>query len=151
MQPTPCQVRRTRTSCPYLCPMAPRHDRHLARTPRWREPRRTRLMSGQWAGSKRRGTLPKNWTTIRRSVQERARGLCQATVHVPECDGRGAECDHIDDPLDHSMANLQWLSAACHRAKTRKESNKAKAKLSRKRPKLKHPGDQGGSPRPRSL
>jgi hypothetical protein len=103
-------------------------------------------MSGQWASSNRRATLPKNWANIRGAVARRAQGLCEATRHVTGCDGRGNECDHIGDPLDHTLGNLQWLSPACHRAKTQEESKKAKAKTNRKRSKPLHPGVQGETP-----
>ena len=48
--------------------------------------------------------------------------MCQATVHVPECDGYGSQCDHIDRGDDHSLTNLQWLSQPCHTAKTQQEA-----------------------------
>lgn len=39
-------------------------------------------------------------------------------MHVEECDGVGAECDHVVEGDDHSLGNLQWLSTPCHKAKT---------------------------------
>jgi hypothetical protein len=76
----------------------------------------------RWANSNRRAELPSNWDQLRRFVERRAGGLCQAVEHVLGCDGIGTDCDHIGDRDDHSPDNLQWLSVPCHRAKTREQS-----------------------------
>ena len=78
-----------------------------------------------WAGSTRRSRLPPDWGKRRVKVKARAKGRCQATRHVPECDGIGAECDHVVPGDDHSLPNLQWLSASCHWAKTLAEAKQA--------------------------
>jgi 5-methylcytosine-specific restriction protein A len=54
--------------------------------------------------------------------------MCEAQVHEPECDGVGNECDHITNNDDHALTNLQWLSAACHKAKTLQEAQRARAR-----------------------
>ena len=95
-----------------------------------------------WSTSDRRSRLPADWQAIRRRVQVRAHGRCQAQVHAPGCDGRGTECDHIQPGDDHSLTNLQMLSHACHTAKTQAEAaarNRRDAAL-RKRPAETHPG-----------
>lgn len=93
-------------------------------------------MSG-WANSTRRQRLPADWETRRAKVKHRARGMCQAKQHVPECDGYGNECDHIISGDDHSLANLQWLSTPCHKAKT--EAENAARVTSRRLPREAHP------------
>jgi 5-methylcytosine-specific restriction protein A len=93
-----------------------------------------------WAGSTRSRRLPNDWGNRRNAVRRRARGQCEAEHHAPGCDGTGSECDHIIAGDDHSLTNLQWLSSACHRAKTLGEATEAKAARSRKRTPPPHPG-----------
>ena len=91
--------------------------------------------------SRRRDTLPSDWAKRRQQVKHRAAGRCQADEHEPRCDGWGAECDHVGDPMDHSLNNLQWLSAPCHAAKTQRQAAAARAQLPRaKRAPERHPG-----------
>lgn len=95
-----------------------------------------------WASSTRASRLPKDWAKRRAATKRRARNQCEAQVHAPGCDGTGSECDHIKPGDDHSLTNLQWLSAECHAAKTKAENtaaNKARAAL-RLRPVEPHPG-----------
>jgi hypothetical protein len=87
-----------------------------------------------WSTSNRRGELPADWPRIRLAVKRRARGRCQATTHVPECNGVGRDCDHIGNPDDHRLSNLQWLSHPCHQAKTISD------RPVRARPTASHPG-----------
>lgn len=94
-----------------------------------------------WATSDRRKRLPADWPTIRDEVKRRAHNRCQATTHAPGCHGVGTDADHITPGDDHSLDNLQWLSSACHKAKTAQEAatrNRARAR-SRRRPEA-HPG-----------
>lgn len=81
-----------------------------------------------WHTSSRRQQLPPNWNTIRRAVRERADGTCEH----PGCTAPGTDCDHITDPTDHSLDNLQWLCLPHHKAKTQ-------ADLAATRAKLRHP------------
>jgi hypothetical protein len=74
-----------------------------------------------WVGSTRRARLPDDWPARVQAVKARAHGRCQATRHEPGCDGIGRECDHVKHGDDHSLANLQWLSTPCHKAKTTAE------------------------------
>lgn len=66
--------------------------------------------------------------------------MCEAKVHDSKCDGVGAQCDHVTPGDDHSLANLQWLSAACHLAKTLREAQQALGIVGRQRPGEVHPG-----------
>lgn len=93
----------------------------------------------RWANSNRRAELPPDWEQLRQVVKRRADGRCQAVVHVPDCDGIGTDCDHIDDPDDHSIDNLRWLSGPCHRAKTVADNRRARQRA-RRRPE-RHPSE----------
>lgn len=95
-----------------------------------------------WSTSNRRQRLPKDWPTIRARVIADAHGQCQASQHAPDCDHRATDVDHIIPGDNHTRANLQALSAACHRAKTAHESaqrNQQRAAM-RRRPTETHPG-----------
>jgi 5-methylcytosine-specific restriction endonuclease McrA len=71
-----------------------------------------------WTSSDRRQRLPANWPALVAETKRIAKGRCQALAHVTGCDGIGTDCDHIEQGDDHSQTNLQWLSRACHKAKT---------------------------------
>ncbi|WP_148046098.1 HNH endonuclease [Nocardioides marmoriginsengisoli] len=90
-----------------------------------------------WANSTRHDRLPDNWDELRAECERLAKGRCQAKVHVPECNGIGTDCDHIEQGDDHSQENLQWLSRPCHDRKTRLDNGAGK-KLTL--PREKHPG-----------
>lgn len=95
-----------------------------------------------WDTSDRKDRLPPDWPDIRRAVKARARGRCQANPHDPKCPGWGSDADHITPGDDHSMDNLQWLSGACHWAKTNRETaarNRAR-KAAKLKPTEQHPG-----------
>lgn len=95
-----------------------------------------------WHGSDRNQRLPPNWHTIRKAVKDRAAGHCQATRHHPDCNRTGTDADHITPGDNHTLANLQWLSEPCHRAKTatdNAQANRQRARL-RRRPTEPHPG-----------
>ncbi|WP_420834280.1 HNH endonuclease [Streptomyces yunnanensis] len=71
-------------------------------------------------GSAWRTQRPAGWTSTRRKVLIRDRGVCDL------CGGTGAtEVDHLV-PLarggSHDMSNLRSLHKECHRNKTQKES-----------------------------
>mgnify|MGYP003590832492 CR=1 FL=1 len=95
-----------------------------------------------WSTSNRRQRLPKDWDRRRAVVLSQAAGRCQATTHAPDCDGRATDVDHIIPGDNHTRANLQALSAACHRAKTAHESaqrNQQRAAMRRRQAET-HPG-----------
>lgn len=93
-----------------------------------------------WANSDRKDRLPHDWARRVEAVKRRARGRCEASWHVPECDGRGRDCDHIIQGDDHSLDNLQWLSPPCHAAKTRIDNGYSRPI---KAPSEQHPGRKG--------
>ena len=74
-----------------------------------------------WESSDRRGRLPADWPKRVAKVCRRAMGACEASEHDPRCDGLGSECDHIIAGDDHSLGNLQWLNAWCHKVKTARD------------------------------
>lgn len=90
-----------------------------------------------WETSTRHDRLPSNWPALVRQVKRRAQGRCEDKHHVPDCDSIGREVDHIKQGDDHSLANLQLLSSACHARKTRLD-NGYQAAL--KAPAERHPG-----------
>ena len=76
----------------------------------------------RWQTSHRHDRLPHDWQRIRAEVKARANGRCQAKRHANGCNGIGTDCDHIIPGDDNSLDNLQWLSGACHKAKTARET-----------------------------
>ena len=95
-----------------------------------------------WNTSNRRLRLPDDWAARRAAVKARAHGRCEAKLHAKGCNGIGTDCDHIVPGDNHSLDNLQWLSYACHKAKTARESaerNREYKKL-RRHPSERHPG-----------
>jgi 5-methylcytosine-specific restriction protein A len=95
-----------------------------------------------WNSSDRRFRLPDDWESRRAMVKARAHGRCEARIHAKDCDGIGTDCDHIIPGDNHSLVNLQWLSYACHKAKTARESaeRNRRYKRLRKHPNERHPG-----------
>lgn len=91
--------------------------------------------------SRRRGELPSNWNSLRRLVLERDRWICQ--IQGPGCSRTATDVDHIRRGDNHDPRNLQSLCAACHKAKTQRESAEAirRRRELRLRPAEKHPGD----------
>lgn len=101
-------------------------------------------MSGQWAGSNRRQSLPENWPEIRQRILARDGRRCQAVLESTGwlCGQPGNQVDHINrfgsqtDPN-----NLQTLCAWHHARKSAAEGNQARApRPTDKRPKKRHPG-----------
>lgn len=85
-----------------------------------------------WSTSDRASRLPSDWPAIRERVRRRARDRCEASEHEPDCDRIGNDADHITAGDDHRISNLQWLSTACHKAKTARETaerNRARAAM----------------------
>lgn len=95
-----------------------------------------------WSTSDRKQRLPHDWPKRRAAVKARAKGKCEATTHAPKCRGWGSDADHIIPGDDHSMDNLQWLSGACHWAKTNRETaaRNRERKTARYKPSEQHPG-----------
>lgn len=78
-----------------------------------------------WTGSTRRARLPKDWARIRARVLRRDRYQCQA----PGCSARATDVDHIVNDDNHSESNLQALCAPHHKAKTARESARARRRV----------------------
>ena len=79
-------------------------------------------MTWQRTGSsKRRLQLPADWPTIRRAVIQRDQVCVQ-------CGAPGNQVDHIGNPLDHSLSNLQLLCAEDHKKKTARQGITASRK-----------------------
>lgn len=99
-------------------------------------------MPGNWSSSNRRSELPHNWSALRNAVRARANDQCEAHDDGERCTRTGTECDHRNDPDDHSMGNLQWLCHDHHAAKTQAEAQAAAARQRAKltRPQPAHPG-----------
>ena len=116
------------------------HTHHEAASPPDEPTTRDSTMA--WSTSDRHSRLPPNWQHIRQQVLTRDHHTCQATHHARGCNGRATDVDHITPGDNNSLTNLQALSAACHRAKTAKESaERARRRAAMKRrPQEQHPG-----------
>lgn len=107
-------------------------------------------MSGHWTSSTRRTRLPTNWPQLRTAVRTRAGERCEhRNPDGSRCPNPGTDCDHINPGDNHDLANLQWLCAQHHRAKSSAEGNAAMRMAAAKRAALKtrptepHPGRLG--------
>ncbi len=74
-----------------------------------------------WAGSTRRRRLPPGWDRIRATVLHR-HPTCQVCGVAPS-----TEVDHVEPGDDHGLANLQGICTPCHRAKSAREGQAARA------------------------
>ena len=82
-----------------------------------------------WSGSNRRSELPSDWDKIRKRVLRRDSSLCQwIQIDDNYCLKEATEVDHIQDPYDHSLENLQSLCSWHHSQKTAKESSEARSR-----------------------
>lgn len=104
-------------------------------------------MSGGWAGSTRRDSLPADWPQRRQDVKTRADGQCERVKGSTSrrCTNPGTDCDHVIRPAaggTDELDNLEWLCLWHHRDKTSREGNDARkaAIASTKRKPTKHPG-----------
>lgn len=94
-----------------------------------------------WSGSNRKRTLPSNWATLRIAVLRRDGWECQWVTGGRICAAAANQCDHIGDPLDHSMENLRALCAWHHGKRSGSQGAKASnARPSARRPPEAHPG-----------
>lgn len=99
-------------------------------------------MSGGWANSERRAELPPDWkTVIRPAVIKRDKGKCRwPRPNGGICGAPGNQVDHKGDRLDHRIEALQLLCERHHNAKSSQQGVEARAKVSNRRPKERHPG-----------
>lgn len=105
-------------------------------------------MSGGWAGSDRRETLPDNWDELVRQVRARSGGRCEWKVD-PKA-GNFRRCPRVaDGGVDHYKGRdyhgLDGLRDSCHAHHSKKsseEGNAAKAaiKTRGRREPERHPG-----------
>jgi 5-methylcytosine-specific restriction protein A len=100
-------------------------------------------MSGGWQGSNRRARLPTDWAERCAQVRARDRGVCYV------CGQPGADAvDHKNPGDDHRLTNLgqihQDVPPYCHRTKSAREGNAARAAIraKRHRPREAHPGQR---------
>lgn len=88
--------------------------------------------------------LPADWKRRVAAVKARAGGRCQwIQADGSRCPDPGTDCDHIADPHDHALTNLQWLCAWHHQHKTAAQSAAARQANSQARAqaaRLAHPG-----------
>lgn len=106
-------------------------------------------MSGGWTRAEgtptRKERLPDNWAELRRLVEARAGGRCEAFMKSGKrCHDPGTDCDHVVRGTaghdNDDLSNLQWLCAWHHRMKTAAEANAAKPVVTARHPREKHPG-----------
>ncbi|TDD54577.1 HNH endonuclease [Nonomuraea terrae] len=99
-------------------------------------------MSGKWADSNRRASLPRNWPEIREQVKRRDGYRCTATLRDDtRCPDPGTDVDHIGDPHVHELKNLRLLCSWHHNKKSSAQGNSARNKPPPlRRPAEKHPG-----------
>jgi len=99
-------------------------------------------MTGQWAGSTRRRTLPPNWPGIRAAIIRRDQGRCQWHTDSGTCGKPATDVDHIRRGGGDHPSNLRSLCAPHHARKSSAEGNAARAerKAQRQRTPEAHPG-----------
>ncbi len=103
-----------------------------------------------WVNSTRLATLPRDWKRRVAQVRARAAGRCEwpgfhGSRNLPiageRCAEPGTDCDHIGDPMNHDLANLQWLCHPHHDKKT--IDTRRTRRRSDRRPPERHPGLTG--------
>jgi len=99
-----------------------------------------------WNSDARRRELPSDWKIIRKKALERDGYRCRWVVNGKRCTANANEVDHINDPLDHSLENLQALCSRHHGNKTSREAQLARYGLRRRRGQRfdAHPGMREG-------
>jgi 5-methylcytosine-specific restriction protein A len=104
------------------------------------DPRPRRESGRMWRSAPR----PVDWPARVEAVLARDR-VCQQKISA---DGsicgnpHDLECDHIGDPTNHELSNLQALCSTHHKRKTARQGAEARnrRRIPRKRPPEKHPG-----------
>jgi len=105
-------------------------------------------MSGGWAGSTRKETLPADWPQRCAAIHERSGGRCEWKINPAA--GNYTRCknpanggvDHWKGRLYHELDGLRDSCHEHHAKKSSREGAEAKAAkaASRYRPKEEHPG-----------
>lgn len=95
-----------------------------------------------WDSDARRAELPSDWRIIRVKALERDGYRCRLVENGKRCNAYANQVDHIADPLDHSLENLQSLCARHHGKKTSREAQLSRYGLRRRRDRRfePHPG-----------
>lgn len=99
------------------------------------------MVSGRWASSNRRATLPVGWPHIRRRILARDRYRCR--IQLPGvCVGVATDVDHIGADTDHDDSNLRAACTPCHRRRSAEQGGAARRAraAARHRPAEPHPG-----------
>lgn len=95
------------------------------------------------SSSERRLSLPPDWKRRVEETKQAAGGICQwVRSSGRRCNQPGTDCDHIDDPNDHSFVNRRWLCRYHHNMHTAQQSAQARRAILDKtrHPVEKHPG-----------
>lgn len=107
-------------------------------------------MTGHWAGSNRRDTLPPDWPARRIAVLRRDGHRCTWRTG-PISDGQTCgkpanQVDHTGHPDDHRLEKLRALCEPHHNRKSSAQGNAARAARAaqRLRPVEPHPGLRRG-------
>ena len=103
------------------------------------------MARGTWVegpNSWRTTPRPRGWKKIRARIFKRDGYQCTWIENGVRCPAAGTDCDHIDDPEDHSDANLRTLCGPHHRRRTGVQANQARwvQRKPRERPAERHPG-----------
>lgn len=103
-----------------------------------------------WVGSRYQGRHPDGWQRVRMQVLRRDKFRCQhrelTSNGDQQCPNRATDVDHIGDPENHSLDNLQALCAPHHQKKSSSAGGRASAMAvnqriaALRRPKPLHPG-----------
>lgn len=93
-------------------------------------------MNTSWSGQRR--SFP---DAIRKQIMDRDKWRCQ--IKGPDCLGKGTQADHriahAEGGTDDA-SNGQAVCGPCHEAKTKEERMRGRARHSRKRQGMQHPG-----------
>ncbi|HLU29917.1 MAG TPA: hypothetical protein VKZ65_15920 [Glycomyces sp.] len=108
-----------------------------------------------WASSRRRSQLPKDWWRRVQRTKKAAGGRCEAMSQVTDwgkvydegtrCVREGTDADHRGDPMDHD--DLQWLCGPHHKLKTAQEARAAREAMKPPRRREAHPSGLVWDPR----
>ena len=91
-------------------------------------------MAPRW----RKSPLPPDWSSRRKAVLLRDRGVCQ--IQGPRCEGVATEVDHKGPHDDHRLSQLRAVCHTCHATRTGRDARAARRPVpSRRRPEERHP------------
>lgn len=98
-------------------------------------------MSGQWKGSDRRASLPKDWDRRRKRILRRDGYRCTEQTAAGRCEAVANQVDHVGDRDDHRDEMLRSLCQAHHDAKSSQQGVEARVarRNARLRPAPQHP------------